>query len=239
MKTMKITGIAVATALVALSASYADVTLSTSAPTSDILSSAGGGINTSLFDEDANDNHARGQLFSLADGTGTGYKITAITIRKDVNQTYANDILTLRIFEGTAAQWGTGTGHSTSIDGSNYFVDTTVSPLYTEAFTLNGTFADNNYVTFQLATALEVSEDSDFGFLMTYDRSSTSNPDRFQHYEGSAGGRVAITSTAHTTPSTRNIHYYVQGTVIPEPATLGLFALFGGAVMFIRRRFSI
>lgn len=30
-----------------------------------------------------------------------------------------------------------------------------------------------------------------------------------------------------------------EGTVVPEPATLGLVAVFGGAVLFIRRRFMI
>ncbi|MGJ8652431.1 MAG: sialate O-acetylesterase [Opitutaceae bacterium] len=186
-------------------------TTSASAPSVDIISSdATGGTDTALFDEDANANHARGQAFALADGSGADYEITAITIKKSTTQAYSNDALFLRIFEGTTAQWNTGSGHATGTDGDNYYVDTTVTPLYTEVFTLNGTFTDNEYVTFTLSKPLTVNEDSDFGFFMTYHQIDGTQ-DRFRHRENDNGGRLSITTSNHGTAA-RGLHYFVQGT---------------------------
>lgn len=188
------------------------VTTSSSAPTVDILSSlddGGTGIDTALFDEDANANHARGQLFSLPDGAGAEYQITAITVKKSNTQVYSNDTVTMRIFEGTAAQWDTGTGHSTAIDGGDYYAGTTVTPLHTEVFTLSGTFTDNDFVTFTLSTPITVDKDSDYGFVMTYDQGDGTE-DRFRHRENDNGGRISITTSDHGIAD-RSVVYYVQG----------------------------
>lgn len=239
MKTIKIISIVGVTALIAGSSFAGILTTSTSAPTANVLdSNAAGGIDSAIIDEASNANHARGNLFSLADGTGTGYEITAVTIQKSGTQAYINDTLTLRIFEGTQAQWDSGSGHSTGTDGNDYYVDTTVTSLNSgEDFNVNGSFTDNHYVTFTLATPLVVNENSDFGFFMTYTQVDGTQ-DRFRYREGSSGGRISITDSSHAT-SSREMEYYVQGTVIPEPATLGLVAMFGGAVLFFRRRFMI
>lgn len=199
------------------------VTTSPSAPTTGLISSSpAGGTDTALFDEDANANHARGQIFSLPDGPGNTFEITALTIKKSTNQTYTNDTLTLRIFEGTQAQWDSGTGHSTATDGSNYYVDTTVTPLHTETFNLNGTYTNDHYLTFQLTTPITVNENSDFGFVMTYDRSSPAHPDRFRHREnGSGGGRIAITTSNHGTSSSRRVVFFLHGTSsFVDPVTI-------------------
>ncbi|MEN8791015.1 MAG: hypothetical protein ABF324_02400, partial [Lentimonas sp.] len=190
------------------------VSTSSTAPTTNILSSDGTGTtDTALFDEDANANHARGQAFSLADGSGAEYEVTAITLKKSTTQAYANDAITLRIFEGTTAQWNTGTGHSTATDGGDYYVDTTVTPLHTEVFTLNGSFTDNDFVTFTLSKPITVNEDSDFGFVMTYHQAAGTQ-DRFRHRENTGnGGRLSITTASHGT-STRGLHYFVQGTPV-------------------------
>ncbi|MGD9419943.1 MAG: sulfatase-like hydrolase/transferase [Verrucomicrobiota bacterium JB025] len=191
----------------------AGVSTSSSAPTSDILSSmdsGGTGIDTALKDEDSDADHARGQLFALGDGAGTDYQISAITLKKSSTQSYLNDTITLRVFEGTSAQWDSGTGHSTAVDGDDYYVGTSVTPLYTEVFTLNGSYANNDYVTFELATPLTVSESSDFGYFMTYDQVDGTE-DRFQHREESNGGRVTISDSDHIV-SSRNQIYYVHGT---------------------------
>jgi arylsulfatase A-like enzyme len=193
------------------------VTLSGTAPASDILVSDPNGTTwTVLYDEDVSEKHGRGQLFALPDGAGIGYQITAVTVYKNGDQTFADDTLTLRFFEGTEEQLATGTGHSTATDGDDYFVGTSVVLLHTEAFTLDGTISDGQYVTFELAEPLIVGEDSDFGFLMTYDRSSTSNPDNFRHNEGGNGGRLQITTTEHIVTTVRNIHYYVLGGVADD-----------------------
>lgn len=227
-------------ALAALSMGYAasaGVITSASAPTTDILFSmdAGvAGIDTSLFDEDANANHSRGQLFSLPDGPLTGYEITAITVKKSNNQTYVDDTVTLRFFEGSSAQWDTGTGHSTADDGDNYYVDTTVTHLTTESFTLSGVITNNHFVTFELVNPLVVNEDSDFGFFMIYDQVSGTQA-RFRHRENSDGGRISITTTDHGV-SSRNIVSYVQGAAIPEPGTAALFGLAALGLTLARRR---
>lgn len=216
-------GIAAVLLAALVSTASGGVTISGTAPSSDILSSlASGGIYTRLFDEDRNSNHARGQLFSLPDGAGTAYQITAVTVRKNGNQTFANDTLTLRMFEGTQAQWDTGTGHSTATDGGDYYVDTTVTPLHTESFVLNGLISGGDYVTFELATPITVNEDADFGFLMTYDESAASSPDYVQHNEGSSGGRISITTANHSTTADRHIHYFVQGTAVSGSGALTL-----------------
>lgn len=189
---------------------FGDITTSGSAPATDLLvSNPSGGINTSLFDEDANNNHARGQLFSLGDDSGSAFEITAITVRKDINQTYGDSTITLRIFEGTQAEWVSGTGHSTAADGNDYLVDTSVDLLYTEAFDLDSTYNDSDYVTFTLATPLTVNENSDFGFFFVYEQ-GTGDPVNFQHLEGSAGGRISIDTGNHAV-SSRNVVHFVQG----------------------------
>lgn len=186
-------------------------TTSSTAPATDIISSDPTGVtDTGLYSEAGNANHARGQAFPLADGSGTDYEITAITIKKSNTQAYANDALFLRIYEGTAAQWNTGSGHETATDGDNYYVDTTVTPLYTEVFTLNGTFTNDEYVTFTLSKPLTVNEDSDFGFFMTYHPVDGTQND-FRHRENNNGGRTSITTTAHGTAD-RGLHYFVHGT---------------------------
>ncbi|GHC52544.1 sialate O-acetylesterase [Roseibacillus persicicus] len=213
--------------ILALSAPFtpaaADVIISGSAPNSEILDSVSGGlINTSLFPLTntapapitGNANHARGQLFSLGEGTGTAFEISAITFQKDVAATFANDSLTLRIFEGTSAQWTSGEGHLAT--DSTFYKGTSVTPLYTEVFTLDGLIGDNQFITLELSTPLLVNENSDFGFFLTYDPSSGTSPDRLQHLEGNSGGRLSITTSGHSN-SSRGMNYFIQGT----PASAG------------------
>ncbi|MEP4076699.1 sialate O-acetylesterase [Haloferula sp.] len=203
-----------------ISARGQSIVTAPTAPATDILSSNGsGGTFTRLIDEDANSNHARGQLFSLGDGPGTAYEISAVTIKKDNNQTYNNGTITLRLFEGNQSDWDAGTGHSTGTDGNNYLVDSTVTLLHTEAFNLNGTFSDNDYVTFQLASPVQVNESSDFGFFLVYDQ-AVGDDDDFEHLEGGAGGRISITTTNHGTSGSRNVVYFVQGTAVSPSGTI-------------------
>ncbi|MDB4500737.1 LamG domain-containing protein [Akkermansiaceae bacterium] len=191
------------------------VTSSATAPANDIITSSPvGGIDTALFDEDSNPNHSRGQLFTLPEGES--YQINSITLRKSNAQTYLNDTLTMLLFEGTADQWTSGTGHDFDIDGSDYLVDTTVTLLHTEAFTLSETYNNNDFVTFEFATPIIITEGTDFGFFMTYDQGEGTE-NRFRHREnGSGGGRLSITETAHgsTAEGSRRIHFYVGGSII-------------------------
>lgn len=189
------------------------VTASSSAPSTGVIaSSATGSTDTSLYDEDADANHARGQLFALADGSGTAYEISSITVKKSSTQSFSNDLLTLRLFEGSEADWDSGSGHSTATDGDDYYVDTAVDPVHSETFTLNGSYSDGDYITFQLSSPVTVKENTDFGFLMTYEQVGGSQ-NRFRHYEDtSGGGRISVTTSSHAISSSRRVVHYVQGT---------------------------
>ena len=190
----------------------APLTTSTSPPTTNIISSElSGATDSAIFSEAGNSNHARGQFFSLGDGAGTGYEISALTIRKSTTQTYQNATLTVRIFEGNASQFLTGTGHDSTIDGDDFFVGTTVTPICSEVFELDGTIADNNFVTFNFTEPVQVDEMSDLGFLITFEPGSGSE-DRFRYREGTQGERMAVTDTSHAVSETRSFHYAVQGT---------------------------
>ncbi|MEN8847083.1 MAG: sialate O-acetylesterase [Akkermansiaceae bacterium] len=205
------------------------VILSNSAPTTEILETkALGNTDTSIFPLTGsapspiagNNNHARGQAFSLGDGAGTAFEITAITIQKNIAATFNNDALTLRIFEGTQAQWNSGTGHTAT--DTNFYKGTTVTPLYSEVFTLDGSIGDDQFVSLELATPLVVNENSDFGFFLTYDPSSGTSPDRFRHLEAGLGGRLSVTTTSHGTTPTRSMNHFIQGTAISAGGTLAL-----------------
>ncbi|MBK1829919.1 sulfatase-like hydrolase/transferase [Verrucomicrobiaceae bacterium R5-34] len=210
--TIKFSTVAAALIVLTHQAIGQTVTVTTTAPTSDILSSNNTGTTYSrIKDEDSDSDHARGMTFYLGNGAETHYEITSITIHKNGNQTFSNDTMTLRIYKGTVAEWNTGTGHSTSNDGDDYYVDSTVTPLYAEAFTIDGQLSNNNYITFKLSTPLTVEENADYGFFFTYDGSGSSSPDYFQYNEGVDGGRSTITNTNHSVATTRHVRYILHG----------------------------
>ncbi|MGJ8723490.1 MAG: sialate O-acetylesterase [Roseibacillus sp.] len=213
---------------VPVSATAGTISTSSSAPTVNIIdSSSVGAIDTALFDEDANANHGRGQLFTLPNGSGSDYEVSAITIRKSNDQTFTNDKLTLHLFEGTEAQWNSGTGHTTATNGSNYYAGTTVTPLYQESYLLNGTLTNNDYITFELSSPVTVNEDSDFGFFLIYEQDDATNPTSFRHREdGTNGGRLSISTTSHGTSPSRKVLYFIEGTPVGNGAELDLASPF-------------
>jgi hypothetical protein len=78
MKQTRYSILAIATML--FSVTYAEVQLSTAAPTENIVSSSNTGtIASRIIDIDASENHARGQLFNLNGEEGTKCAITSIT----------------------------------------------------------------------------------------------------------------------------------------------------------------
>jgi hypothetical protein len=120
------------------------------------------------------------------------------------------------MFKGTEAQWVTGTGHVAT--NESFYGGTSVTPLYTEAFTLNGTISGGQYVTLELSAPITVDGQGDYGFFLTYDRSSESNPDDVDYFESSNGGRLSIDTDSHNT-SVRMMRYLIQGTTV-QPQTL-------------------
>jgi len=91
------------------------VTVAAAAPTTDVLTfTDASNIFSRIFPLTGtapapiagNNNHARGQLFSLPSAApGSGFELTGVTIRKNRNDTFIGDLMTLSIFNGTAAQW--------------------------------------------------------------------------------------------------------------------------------------
>ncbi|MFC7338855.1 sulfatase-like hydrolase/transferase [Haloferula chungangensis] len=188
------------------------VLVSAVAPTADILESNNSGTTFSkVSDEDRSSNHGRGQLFHLPAVSSGGYQITGVTIHKNGDQTFFNDTLTVRVFEGTQANWDTGTGHSTAMDGDDYFVDTTVAERQVESFTLNGLVSDGAYVTFSFANPVVVADDVNLGFLLSYEESTPASPDYFQYNEGESSGRIQITTSEHSTADNRHIRHFIRG----------------------------
>ncbi|MDB0056051.1 hypothetical protein N9F36_03005 [Akkermansiaceae bacterium] len=177
-------------------------------------------------DEDVNANHGRGQLLNVgAAGAGfSSFEITSFSFQKQNNVTYVNDLLTIFVFEGTAAQWGTGTGHTTAANGAasaggDVYAGTTVTPLYSETVTLNGAINNNNWITFNLNTPLTVGDNADIGFLFVYEQIGGASND-IDHYENSpagGGGRIALTTTGHAVPGSRSMDHVLQGTATPVP----------------------
>jgi hypothetical protein len=240
MKTMKIAGLALATALVA-SGAYAGLVIGTTAPADVLASITTQSTYTRLFDKDTNIQACRGNIFNLGD-TGdaeTGFNVNSISVRKNGNDTFSvGDTLSLYIFKGSTNDWETGTGYAAGTSTS-YYEGTTVTPVYNETFDLSGTVADDSFITFDLASTIEVDENADYGFFMIYESADNGYIQLDEASSGTSGQRLYFTDSVHGYSNTRDLNYWVSGTVIPEPATLGLFAAFGGAVMFIRRRFSI
>ena len=82
-----------------------------------------------------NNNHVRGQLFSLSDGSGTGYEISTVTFQKNNPATYVNDSLTLRVFQGNSAAWTSGTVHTATDTQASIWA--LLSPRFTKKFSLS------------------------------------------------------------------------------------------------------
>lgn len=198
-------------------AALGQVVISPTPPTEGvILSDDVGGTFSRIFDEDANSNHARGQLFYLPLVPGEGYRITGVTIHKNGAQTFSNDTLTVRLIAGTQTDWETGSGHDSPTDGDNYYVDTTVNQLYREAFTINGLISGDEYITLNFATPTVVADDSHLGFLITYDQATVNSPEYLQYNEGNSGQRIQVTTTGHNLTSSRHMRYLLLGSAFDE-----------------------
>jgi len=197
----------------AINSANGQLVVSPDAPSEDLIAFnlPGAGITSAIFSEAANSNHARGQIFSLDADAG---EITAISIFKGLDETFENGSITVRIFQGTGAQFDTGTGHTTENNGDDFFVGTTVTPLYSEAFAIDGEFANNDYVTFNFATPVPISTAGDYGFLLTYDPGDGTQ-DRFTYREDQPGNgqRIQVTNDAHVggTSGSRRFVYAVHG----------------------------
>ncbi|MGJ8723491.1 MAG: LamG-like jellyroll fold domain-containing protein [Roseibacillus sp.] len=198
--------------------SSADITINAAAPDPlDVIaqSTAFGSTGSRIFDIDANDNHGRGNRFLLTANADT-YEISSVTIVASGTQVYDNDSMTLFIYEGTSAEFNSGTGHTET--SPTYYEGTTVTPLAEETFTLTGSPTAGQYVTFELTTPLVVAGDTDYGFFFTFDQGDGTNTSFFYRESGSPSdaddGRTSVTTTGYSTASSRQMNYYISGSEV-------------------------
>lgn len=174
-----------------------------------------------IFDIDANANHARGNRFLLGNSGGTTFRIDSVTIQASGGQVFVDDIFTLFIYQGTSAEWNTGTGRLA--ENPDFYTGTTVTPLTSESFTVNQTIANGSYVTFELTTPIIVAENADYGFFVTYEQVGGALTNFAYQESGSPtdvnDGRTSITDTSHGTTTGRQMDYWIQGEAIDPGIT--------------------
>ncbi len=206
--------------------SAAVITTSSSAPTSDVFLSHESAENNTLI---ARRGYYFGQTFELANAAS----LDAVTLRISSVGPYSfsgGDTIRLFLREDTNGDGVT--------DG---YADTGRDFQIADGTTYN----DNEYITFDLQTVswtIEANKayrigmrysagagDESIGF---YASRSDSAP-LYDYANGSAAQALdgGANSTIYDTT------FYLQG--IPEPATFGLVGVFGGAVLFIRRKLMI
>ncbi len=211
-------------------------------PTDTISQQANSGNYTRIFDPAANDSHGRGMLFN----SGAGGDIEAITLIKNGGtQTFNTDTVQLWIFSGVAngAAWSNGDGDG---DG-DVFDGTGATILGSQSFTLNSAIDGGDYMHFELDTPVTAAADTTYGFFFKYAQGS--GPTYAQIGQDNAGWdntqgalqQIQVTTgtdglAGGNNLSTTSLQYYVS---IPEPATMGMVALFGGGILFIRRRLML
>ncbi len=237
---MKKSNVALALFSVLLNGALAGLVVDTTAPAGgDTISAQTQKANyTKIFDYDANNSHGRGMLFTTPDNSGIQWGTTGITLIKDTAQTYNNDSITLYVFSGVAdsTAWVLGDGDS---DG-DLFDGTGASILATQSFTLSGAIADESYLHFNLDAPVLMDDNTTYGFLFKYTQGS--GPDNMRIHQqntwtgdGTQVQQIQMEGAANAIATT-SLSYYVS---IPEPATMGMVALFGGGILFIRRRLML
>ncbi|MBT8037366.1 MAG: PEP-CTERM sorting domain-containing protein [Verrucomicrobiae bacterium] len=176
----------------------------------------------------------RGQVFNLGGSSSDLFDVTSISIIKSRFTTAhgVNDSLSISVFEyGAGYTSGDGHGDGDFFDGTGL---TTL--LVDDSVSLNGvTTTNQQYINFNFDTALSMSGDKDYGFLVGFKGTSDSNILWFERYVG--GTELASLGTSDTAHSTGDldVEYVISGTAIPEPSTTALLGL-GGLALILRRR---
>ena len=167
---MKRTAIAaMCVSLICSVASGGTITVSTDAPTGVFASGSVDGPNfTRVFADGArptDDNEGRGNEIVATSGSYAGYSMDALVIRKDANQDFTGTtaFLTLYVFEGTKEMWDAGDGQG---DG-DLWDETGITTIYTETFSLDGSYVEADYVGLNLDTPVTMASEMNFFIKMT------------------------------------------------------------------------
>ena len=220
------------------------VNLGNNAPTANIIDSRT--TVTSRFDFTrvrsfaSSDNHGRGNVFQTGANTvgGSQFQIDSIVVSKNIPQTFNNSTLDLYVWQGSLTDWTSGDG-ATNNTAADIYSGTTVTPLAQETSVLDGTFNDSDFLRIELSSPLIVSENSDFGFLLTYSPSAF-DEDFIQLHESldPLGGQTRVQDASNDVRTDRRTTFFVEGTqltAVPEPNSLIILGL-GSLAMLARRR---
>lgn len=192
---------------------------------------------TSFFDITENDTTGYGQSFT---STVSG-NVDALSLA--VTRMYAGMdgvINVYQMFDGDGTSPG---AHPTRFRNGNsdWMSDAIASISFnTTAVNINNSGDGNNMYTFSLTGADQFAVTSGATYMIQVAGAGAAT-DNLVLWDKSdsdpyAGG-LAGTPLGGTTASGRDMGVAVN--VIPEPATLGMVALFGGGILFVRRQFSI
>lgn len=117
------------------------------------------------------------------------------------------------------------------------------SPLISESATVPGTYALENYMTFDLATPVSLTAGSYYGFMVYFNSNASNRGINFTQSGNGMGGN-ATTGLGNVfftgdqgqtyTNSSSPVSFLLQ--TVPEPATWGLLAFSLTAVVILRRR---
>ncbi|YCM44163.1 hypothetical protein V2O64_22915 [Verrucomicrobiaceae bacterium 227] len=213
-----------------------ELTVSVDAPTDDIIAS--NPINGSFTRVFAplpvgNANHGRGNFFITADNPdGPGWSISSITIQKQTAQTFSNDTLRLWVFKGTGEDWelDTDTDPDDTIGGDgdedgDIFNGTGITeiPVADLRFNVDGTYATDSFLQFNLESPITLEKNTSYGFLLQYLQSDGEGPIYFQIAQQNLG--VDIPESQFQLQDTKNnfvnrnpLTFFVQGTSIQGAA---------------------
>ncbi len=233
-------------ALVYVSGVYADTfSISASTPSSGLLESFNTLDYTNTTATLGSMGPARKQLGTVnGDNRMAGQSLTLT----QASNVYA-DSFTVRM---ASAKSFSGGGDTNSVLLSIVSADNTEVASYTYDFS-SAAFAKGDYITFDLG-GVELASDAGgvvYEFQFYFGETDTENALALERDNGGnsyAGGALiskASTTVIHSLPiaspngGNSDMTFFLQGSVIPEPATLGMVAAFGGGILMIRRRFMI
>ena len=222
----------------------ADITVSTSEPTTDVLLDRLNGASVGAMIDATAGPGARGATFSLG-GPGA-FSIDGLTIQANNAATFtAGQNFTVAVFSGTPSATFTAPGAG-NINPATLAANTGLTLLGADTLdaTVAGSVASNNFLTFDLTAQKVSGSDQLFAFVFT--------DFAFSHREGTNnifapntvdGGRLQF--AAGTTnfgtggpggigSGSRDFRFLIHGQAIPEPTSAALFGL--GAIGLIARR---
>lgn len=177
------------------------------------------------------ENWNRAQSFTIA-SAGTIDSISVQALRLDNGGTFAMDVY--ESFDGDGSTY-------TGLPSKFRPWDTAwLNPVAQIEFTVDATTAitAGGVLTVNLEGAEQIDAAAGSAYAVSFRRTSEGGERLLWHHSNSddyAGGAWGYTGQELVTGREFALGY----TVIPEPATLGMVAVFGGGMLFIRRRFRI